>query len=151
MARANTKDSNIILSIEVTPPPGYEDDKEESTFECIKFRRIKKELPKTWEEFYENKASYKDAFDDYLNTKYYFSNEFESFVQLKALMKVYNNGWIPNWNDGSGKFVIYFRLGKPVKTSSIVDQYFLAFKNYEIRNKFYDNFKDLIIQAKPFL
>ena len=39
--------------IKITPPNGYEVDKENSTFECIKFRPIKKVLPKTWEEFCE--------------------------------------------------------------------------------------------------
>ena len=37
------------LKIEV--PQGYEIDKEKSTFEKIVFKKIKVELPKTWDEF----------------------------------------------------------------------------------------------------
>lgn len=36
--------------MKIIPPDGYEVDKENSTFECIKFRSVK---PKTWEEFCE--------------------------------------------------------------------------------------------------
>ena len=40
--------------IKINCPEGFEVDKENSTFECIKFKSIKKELPKTWEEFCKN-------------------------------------------------------------------------------------------------
>ena len=37
-------------SFKVEIPEGYEIDKENSTFECIKFKKIKIEYPKSWEE-----------------------------------------------------------------------------------------------------
>ena len=40
--------------LKITVPEGYEVDTEQSTFECIVFKPIKKELPKTQEEFCEN-------------------------------------------------------------------------------------------------
>lgn len=42
------------LKIEV--PEGYEIDKEKSTFEKIVFKKIKVELPKTWDEFCEQNS-----------------------------------------------------------------------------------------------
>ena len=37
--------------MKIIPPEGYEVDKENSTFECIKFKPIKSQLPKTWRAF----------------------------------------------------------------------------------------------------
>ena len=43
-----------IKEIKIKIPDGYEIDRDNSTFECIKFKRIEKKPPKTWEEFCEN-------------------------------------------------------------------------------------------------
>lgn len=44
-----------MKEIKVKIPKGYVIDKENSSFECIKFKKIEeKELPKTWEEFCDN-------------------------------------------------------------------------------------------------
>ena len=37
--------------MKIIPPEGYEVDKENSTFECVRFKQIEPHLPKTWKEF----------------------------------------------------------------------------------------------------
>ena len=46
-----------MKNLTITPPSGYEIDKEQSTFENIVFKPLKKALPKTWEEL-KNIAGY---------------------------------------------------------------------------------------------
>lgn len=64
----------------------------------------------------------------------------------------YNDGWKPDWNDyESSKYIIEYNEDKiEVDTYESV-QRVLAFKSPEIRNKFLEDFQDLIEQAKPLL
>ena len=39
--------------LKIQVPEGYEIDKEKSTFEKIVFKKVEKELPKSWEDLYE--------------------------------------------------------------------------------------------------
>lgn len=77
----------------------------------------------------------------------------EAFIALMQLVKfrdIWNDGWIPDWEDGSVKYIIYFyqeektqryRPGRSV----------LSFKTPQLRDKFSETFDDLIQQAKPLL
>ena len=56
------------LKIEV--PDGYEIDKEKSTFEKIIFKKVEKELPKSWEELKIISGYYLDSWGD--KARYYF-------------------------------------------------------------------------------
>ena len=75
-----------------------------------------------------------------------------AFIQLIRLRDVYRQGWKPNWKDCCGyKYVIYCVAEKiatsPVKTEQTV----LSFQTREIRDKFLNNFEDLIEMAKDFI
>lgn len=37
-----------MKQIEINPPEGYEIDKENSTFECIKFKKVESRYVKSW-------------------------------------------------------------------------------------------------------
>ena len=111
---------NKELKIEV--PNGYAVDKENSTFEKIVFKKVEKELPKTWKEFGEVKGWFVDNMCeiDYYSEghstdardKNLFPTEEEAeaciaLAQLCQLRDRYNNGWKPNWGDGGEqKYVI---------------------------------------------
>jgi hypothetical protein len=71
--------------------------------------------------------------------------------QLSQWMYLYNEGWEPDWTDESYKFGIYFKEDQITYYDSPRVQTFLAFKSFEIRNKFLEDFKDLIMEAKPLL
>lgn len=152
------------LKIEV--PEGYMIDKENSTFEKIVFKKIERELPKSWEElkfidgFYvcgssrTEKVRHNSAAIS--NNKNIFPTKEEAeaslaLAQLCQLRDRYNDGWKPDWIDGTEKHSIYFHLDKIYSGYTYQTQKFLTFKTEELRNKFLENFRNLIEIAKPLL
>ena len=152
------------LKIEV--PAGYEIDKEKSTFEKIIFKKDNKELPKTWEEVGVIKGWYTyaggsiDYFSEGISTNYADRNIFPTkeeaeaslaLAQLCQLRDRYNDGWKPDWEDFTMKPCIFFR--KEIAETGFYrnERAVLSFKTEELRDKFLENFKDLIEVAKPLL
>jgi len=130
--------------------------------------KLKKEpsLPTSWEELEVVKGYYVDSdngrsFQRQGETKYNgskttFATQEQAdasiaLAQLSQLMKVYNDGWTPNWEDDTQKWVLYFYCGMITTASSYNQSCFLAFKTEKISGKFCKNFNDLIEQAKPLL
>jgi len=156
---------NKELKIEV--PQGYEIDKENSTFEKIVFKKVEKELPKSWEDLGEIKGWYVDSFSDIIpcdkgdidkdNDKNIFPTIEEAeaclaLAQLCQLRDRYNDGWKPNWRTGSKiKYCIIVDENKIVESQYITLNQILSFKTKELREKFLENFRDLIEIAKPLL
>ena len=151
--------------LKINVPEGYEIDKENSTFECIRFKPIeKKKLPKTWEEFCKTHELTCNEF--YINNNSELMNTMGTFrdhisdtnmlpnketaeamlalCQLIQLRDRYNGGWKPDWaDDCQPKYTIYIY-------SNCINR-ILAFKTGELRNQFLENFRDLIETAKPLL
>ncbi len=159
----NTKEVTISI------PEGYEIDKEKSTFEKIVFKKKEQSLPKTWEEleiirgwYVEDCADITmlDPKDSRTDTGHYNRNVFVSkeqaqaavaLAQLTQLREVYRQGWVPNWADGKEKYCIVFYRNDFEKNYYTSYNRFLSFQSPEIRNEFLENFKDLIMRAKPLL
>ena len=59
--------------------------------------------------------------------------------------------WEPDWNDGDNKFVIQYLNNEVGFWLSRGLNYILAFPTVELRDAFYENFKDLIEQCKELL
>jgi hypothetical protein len=151
------------LKIEI--PEGYEIDKEKSTFENIVFKLAKKELPKSWEELGEISGYYitgaGSAINGYKtittsNNRNVFATKEQAeaslaLAQLSQLLAVYNDGWVPDWNDSITKYHIRFSRYEPEVYECFYVQHFLPFKTKEIATQFLTNFKDLILTAKPLL
>lgn len=147
-------------------PEGYEIDKENSTFEKIVFKKIEKELPKRWEDLEIIDGYYVDE-----DSKIYNCTEFTKAVknrnifptkeeaeacvalaQLCQLRDRYNEGWKPDWkNDRELKYTIEIFCDDIVKRIYECRYKALAFKTEELRDKFLENFRDLIKIAKPLL
>lgn len=139
--------------MKIQVPEGYEIDREKSTFEKIVFKKIERKLPKRWEELEFIDGFFVSSLSDIAkignnttndeNNKNVFPTKEEAeaclaLAQLCQLRDRYNDGWKPNWEDGTKKYTIYFNK-------------ILAFKTKELRDKFLENFRDLIEQAKPLL
>lgn len=103
---------NKELKIEV--PQGYEIDKEKSTFEKIVFKKVEKELPKSWEDLMTVKGYCVSTFSKiedcseecytYKENKNIFPTKEEAeaclaLAQLCQLRDRYNDGWKPDWED----------------------------------------------------
>lgn len=156
---------NKELKIEV--PQGYEIDKEKSTFEKIVFKKVEKELPKSWEEldvvkgFYVNSLSEIAGTEEETCAEEYNRNTFPTkeeaeaciaLAQLCQLRDIYNDGWKPNWRTGSEiKYCIIVDENKIVESQYITLNRVLHFKTPELRDEFLENFRDLIETAKPLL
>jgi hypothetical protein len=151
--------------IKIKVPEGYEIDKKNSTFELIKFKKIGSEFPKSWEELKYVPGCFVNSSSDIVtethtveNNKNIFATEEQAeaalaLAQLSQLKKVYREieeGEI-DWNSNSNKYVISFRNGVIDVDWSVVGPTFLAFTKPETRDLFFENFKDLIEQAKPLI
>lgn len=78
----------------------------------------------------------------------------EAFIYLQALVTArdyYNKGWIPNCEDDGIKHCIKIHKGEVELSFAFQDQKVLSFKTEEIRNKFYNDFKEWIEKAKELI
>ena len=153
-------------------PEGYEIDRENSTFEKIVFKKVD-DLPKSWEElefingFYVSSLSSiykaKENIPSIESSKNVFPTEEEAraclaLAQLCQLRDRYNDGWKPDWeNRAQNKFIIYIHPDNEILFDKIsanthaISRHLLTFKTKELRDKFLENFNDLIEIAKPLL
>jgi hypothetical protein len=125
----------------------------------------KKELPKSWEELKEFNGFYVHEDSEILEAdcitaimnKNVFATKKQAeasiaLAQLSQLMKVYNDGWVPDWNkEDEYKHCIEFELNMIVYSVSEITSRFLSFKDEETCKLFLENFADLIEKAKPLL
>lgn len=152
--------------MKIQVPQGYEIDKENSTFEKIVFKKVERELPKSWEDlkilngYYVKDSSKVDLFKSYTTDEYnknVFPTKEEAeaclaLAQLCQLRDRYNDGWKPNWRTGSEiKYCIIIDENKIVESQYITLNRVLHFKTPELRDEFLENFRDLIETAKPLL
>ena len=152
-------------TIKITPPEGYEVDKEKSTFEEIVFKKIEPNLPMSWKELGMVKGYYisagsninlvfnKTAIDSDRNI---FPTRKEAramraMAQLCQLRDRWNDGWKADWQDSTEKYCIY-SYGCELDNSTFMHTYNpMSFKTRELRDKFMETFNDLLEEAKPFL
>ena len=124
----------------------------------------KKQLPKSWEEleyvqgYYVSPNSYVSNYDNIAAnlSKNTFATKEQAeasiaMAQLSQLMKVYNDGWEADWSDNKVKYGIFYDKGIAYVYKGNSVSCFLSFKDEEIAEIFFQNFKELIEQAKPLL
>ena len=146
-------------------PEGYEIDRENSTFEKIVFKKVD-DLPKSWKEFGEvegwfvNNRCEIDYYDEGDSTNDMDKNLFPTkeeaeacvaLVQLCQLRDRYNDGWKPDYKDNNVKYLLYYWGDTITKSRTTGASNLLVFKTEELRDKFLENFRDLIEIAKPLL
>jgi len=156
--------NKMQTEVKIQVPQGYEIDKENSTFELIKFKKIERKFPKSWGEL-EKLEGYFCTDGDKTNNllcgplldvnKNYFATEEQAkaalaLAQLSQLKKVYREieGGEIDWKmDTQVKYVICIYSNE----IALNNPHFLAFLKPETRDLFFENFKDLIEQAKPLM
>ena len=130
-----------------------------------------KELPNTWEEWVEQNSKVVNEYfvadnciierinserrtfnsDDNLLATQEDAEAIIALIKLKRLRDTYRQGWVPDWETTDDKYSIEYYKDN-LKTRSIYhSNKFLTFQTFEIRDKFYTNFKNLIEQAKEFI
>ena len=144
---------------EVPIPSGYE---VESVSPCtedaglnmisttVVFQKIKKELPKTWQQYSHKTSNFIPAWLMEINED--IPAKYRALGRLEILRDVYNDGRVPDWNEGyKYKFCIEIVCDKIRATKSHSSQRTLTFSGPELRDKFLSNFIELIETAKPLL
>lgn len=129
----------------------------------------KKELPKTWQECYKllNKGEYIDrnstiesglfplnlepTCDERNTLPVGFAKPILALMQLLVCREVYRDGWKPNWKDCTKKLCICYIHDQITTSTDTYINSILSFQSEEIRDKFLENFKDLIEEAKELL
>ena len=102
---------------------------------------------------YEPKSEYdKEEFGGYPSQE--LANAAEVLRRLLFLRDYYNDGWQPDWNDSSLKYIVYIKVDNGC--NFIIDyraKYprVLHFKSKEIAEKFLKEQKELLEIAKPLL
>lgn len=154
-----------MKTLKINVPEGYEVDQEKSTFEEIVFKVVEKKLPKSWEELKTiegyfvtpdalvGKATILNTHDDHKNIFFTAVQAKASIAlaQLSQLREVYRDGWKPDWSDESYKACIVKVGNNFVLDKLSATRQFLAFQSAEIRDEFFENFRDLIEEASPLL
>lgn len=128
------------------------------------------DLPTTWEGLKEVSGYYVTAHSTIgatrnhekppVSAKAIYSNTFSTKELAKASIAVamlsqlrdeYNGDWKPDWDSyQESKYTLeYYDHINP--SAAFRQRRFLAFKSKELRDKFLDNFRDLIKQARPIL
>lgn len=146
-------------------PDGWEIDKVEGNEIILK--EAKKELPKTWEECY-TKLGIGEFFN---NTCYIYNNvildepresnrntlptglskPILALCQLLVCREVYRQGWKPNWKNRTNKPCICYIHDQITPSGTTCTSSILSFQSREIRDKFLENFRNLIEEAKELI
>lgn len=127
------------IKISELVPQGYEIDKEKSTFENIILKPIEVKLPLSVDDL--PKGTCFNQYDSKLN----------AFRDLLLLRDAWNGDWKADWNDNDNKYCIFFYRNKLEKCLRSNANAPLHFKTLELRDKFAEQFKDLINEAKELL
>lgn len=145
-----------MKDLKITPPEGYEIDKENSTFDCIKFKPIENKLPMTWEELGSIRGSYvgvNSQVNNFTDSLYSCSDcnkavfpteeEAEASIALAQLLQLRNAWGGFHVKDADG-YVHYVDMGD-------YGSLLFCFDVKDLRDKFQVTFKDLIEKASPLL
>lgn len=150
-------------------PKGYVIDKENSTNNNIVLKLSESVKSRTWEDYCKkmnNKDSY--YFNEQFNTltssqfgpipvvsefeNYKDAEVFATFSKLLKLRKDWIGDWEPDWTDGSQiKYVIFTENNEICVGTHLHISNSMSFPTEEMRDEFFDCFKNLLEEAKTLL
>jgi len=167
-----TEETTSSTTITIEVPEGCVIDTENSTATKLVFKKVSvqeekpKALPKSWEEVERIEGHYvmsdsKIALSSALPADHV-KNTFETkeqalasiaLAQLSILREIYRQGWVPDWNNSEQPKhrIVLLPHGYGVTDSLTEENHFLCFQTQELVMQFAQNFRDLILQAKPLM
>ena len=118
-----------MKSIKITPPEGFEVDKENSTLGEIKFKPIQH-------------VSLNDIVSEVGNKYTMIDVKTMSFKFLLQIAKYYNGDWEPDWNNSKElKYYIYKNNGYHIDSCISCNSALVYFKSKEIAQEVIDNYE----------
>jgi hypothetical protein len=118
-----------MKSVKITPPEGFEVDKENSTLGEIKFKPIQH-------------VSLNDIVSEVGNKYTMIDVKTMSFKFLLQIAKYYNGDWEPDWNNSKElKYYIYKNNGYHIDSCMSCNSALVYFKSKEIAQEVIDNYE----------
>ena len=139
------------IKISELVPQGYEIDKEQSTFENIILKPIEEKLPLSYFEIPNLNYS---IFDPHICLNLSAENRVKAFIaliQLVELRDAWNGDWRADWKDYETKYSIGYLAEEIDIFFNQTMRRVLHFKTKALAEKFAEQFKDLINEAKELL
>jgi hypothetical protein len=156
-----------MKELKIQVPEGHCIDQENSTFELIRFKKIEQKFPSSWMElrnvdgyYVTEKSSVticREAIKTNINKNIFATEEQAkaslALAQLSQLKKIYREieGDKIDWRTQTIEHVIVFGPNGQERSTARNTPQFLAFTKRETRDLFFDNFKELIEQARPLM
>lgn len=147
--------------IKIDIPKGYEFTKIDYDNHQVVFTKIPSQYPETYEGCCEvlllkpERATYSVSGLEY--KRHLIVNLQRLLICRNAYWKIYGEKmrlgkhWEPDWNTKELKYIIYYENDKLWFNDEISRNTILAFPTEEVRDAFYENFKDLIESCNEFL
>lgn len=155
-------------TIEIEVPDGYKAVYNEDT-QRVEIVRV--ELPKSWEEYckqnpivdWEYFINERSEIDEIRKRERNpltdmstiqlreMAIAFLALMQLIQLRDCYRQGWTPDWKNNENKFVIEIIDGEITTYWDNRRSRILSFQSIEVRDKFLENFRELIEKAKELI
>jgi hypothetical protein len=148
----------------ITPPEGFQIDKENSTFEKIVFKKSTTNV-KSWHDldlqsaWFINRSSEIEFMNSLSNTPQNYNllpteeiaKAMLALCQLTMLRHDARNGWVPDWENHENKYTytIILNQTKWGEGSTLSFPELFSFQTEEIRDEFLKNHIDLLNQVKP--
>jgi hypothetical protein len=155
------------LEVKIEAPEGFEIDRDNSTIDCIQFKKKESWKIGSWTNIPEVVGFFvdtdsivchfphpRDSSDNRDCNVFAYRDQAEAclaLAQLSQLMKHVNGEWKPDWESTVSKFVIEFSGVEPVRMRTVHYRSFLAFEIEEKRDWFFATHAELIKKALPLL
>lgn len=141
--------------LKIDTPPGYEVDREKSTFEKIIFKKVKNFRPKTWEEYHNlTKGEECCNIDDDDCVRLGYADEFsskrrkEQYVALGKILQL-RDYWVKDYDFEDAIRIDVCKEGVIVTRECDINDSALTFPTREMANEFIECFEDLLYDAIP--
>lgn len=161
--KENLKKAKEIIeeAIKIDIPKGYEFAGVDDDNQQVVFEKIGRQYPKTYEECHELMVQWKE-YDCNPNSELILcESPIHDFCKIIVARNIYwkiageqmglDKPWEPDWTDTTIKYCIERDFDVIEKNVSNHRGYVLAFPTEEMRDAFYENFKELIEQCKELL
>lgn len=138
-----------MKTLKITPPSGFEIDKDKSTFEEIVFKPIDNWV-NSWDELgYKELNAHSDL--SLPGSLLYNIEQYINLQKLRDLRDHVNQGWTPDWMDGSAKWCILSECKRPKVTALYQVNSVLNFKDKVTAQRFLETHLELIESVKELL
>ena len=156
MEKENADKKELLLGLvetqkgqELIPHKDYEIKQNGDKFYLVK---KKKEYPKTFEECVHVLEGESRMSLEQMNTFRRLIDARNAYWKIAGEEMGLGKPWEPDWTDlGQLKYCIWVDVGEFITMTNVRGQHILAFPTAEMRDAFYENFKELIEQCKELL